>query len=208
MDYLYCKYTKNNIYTYNASTTKTEYLNTSNVKQGTSHIDDNLKEFLELLCNKDGEIPISVGSTGGFLSKKAGGKVVRYGDIYEGKILAGDLLLDNGALMLFELLDASPETQGLVKTFKYLAYLYSGIDYGIKNADDLGYIFSLTSVGDFYGGSNEEKVWFALRNAGYSEEATAGVMGNIYQESRFDPAVEEYGGGPGIRTYWMDISSI
>lgn len=44
-----------------------------------------------------------------------------------------------------------------------------------------------------YGNTIEEKVWFALINAGYTKEAAAGVMGNIYQESRFDPSLVEKG---------------
>ena len=37
----------------------------------------------------------------------------------------------------------------------------------------------------------EEKVWNYLRGAGYSEEQTAGVMGNIQRESGFNPFIAE-----------------
>lgn len=51
---------------------------------------------------------------------------------------------------------------------------------------------------DLYGSTVEEKVWWALRDAGYSKEATAGVMGNIYAESQFDSNLIEYGSGVGF----------
>lgn len=47
------------------------------------------------------------------------------------------------------------------------------------------------------GDTIEEKVWLALLDAGFSEIAAAGVMGNIYGESGFDPAAIEGGSGEG-----------
>lgn len=49
-----------------------------------------------------------------------------------------------------------------------------------------------------YGGTPEEKVWWALIDAGYSKEATAGVMGNIYAESGFNASIIEGGTGIGF----------
>lgn len=43
----------------------------------------------------------------------------------------------------------------------------------------------MTTTGKLYGNTIEAKVWFALRDAGYSEFATAGVMGNLWKESNF-----------------------
>lgn len=48
------------------------------------------------------------------------------------------------------------------------------------------------------GDTAEEKVWLALIDAGYSEEAAAAAMGNIYGESEFDPAVIEKATGVGF----------
>ena len=47
------------------------------------------------------------------------------------------------------------------------------------------------------GDTIEEKVWLALLDAGYSEIAAAGVMGNIYGESGFNSAAIEGGSGEG-----------
>lgn len=44
-----------------------------------------------------------------------------------------------------------------------------------------------TAPSTVVGGDVEEKVWNYLRGAGYSEEQTAGVMGNIQRESQFNP---------------------
>ncbi|MDN5688795.1 MAG: phage tail tip lysozyme, partial [Brachybacterium sp.] len=41
------------------------------------------------------------------------------------------------------------------------------------------------------GGDIEEKVWNYLRGAGYSEQQTAGVMGNIERESGFNPFIAQ-----------------
>ena len=191
-DYIYCKYTKNNVKNYDKDGKKSEeIIDRSNIKMETSNINAKLMGFLAILKNETGE------RDGGPFKKD--GKVVYYGDIYDGQSAAGDLLLDNGAITMFELLEASDNTQNLVNVFKYLAYLYSGMEYyGITRESQLGYIFNLSGTTGFYGNSVEEKIWFALRNAGFSEVAVAGAMGNIYQECRFDPELIE-SNGEGIR---------
>lgn len=40
-------------------------------------------------------------------------------------------------------------------------------------------------VGDFSGGSDAEKIWNYLRSYGFTKESTAGVMGNMQEESGF-----------------------
>lgn len=47
------------------------------------------------------------------------------------------------------------------------------------------------------GDNAEEKVWLALKDAGYSDEACSGVMGNIFGESGFNAAAIEAGSGEG-----------
>ena len=181
-DYIYTKYTKKDVVDYEGVTkTQTEILDKSNVKKVASGVETALNNFLELLKNDTGKIPTYVGSEGGF---KKEGKVVLYGDIYEGHIYAGDLLLDNGAEMLFQLLEASESTQALVNIFKYLAFLYTGRDYGVT-LEDLNSIFELNVITSIYGTTAEEKLWYTLKGIGYSDVAAAAVMGNIYGESGF-----------------------
>ena len=162
-DYIYTKYTKRNIVQYEGVTkTAIDVLNKTNVSRTNSNIDEKLEEFLELLQNETGNIPILTqppGSEGGFKSDADGGKVVMYGDIYAGHIPAGDLLLDNGALMLFELLESTESTQGLVNVFKYLAYKYTNTDYGVTSADALIDVFNMNYIGGNTGGSSSGFYW-------------------------------------------------
>ena len=110
--------------------------------------------------------------------------------------------LDNlveGSEMLFELLGKYEKTQSHERLMRYLLYLLTGNDYGVTEFD-----FNEFLNGSFYGvtglvGSTpEEKVWWALRDAGYSKEAAAGAMGNIYAESGFSASVIEGGSGIGF----------
>ena len=43
------------------------------------------------------------------------------------------------------------------------------------------------SYGTLSGTTTTMQVWNYFRSAGFSEEATAGIMGNLYQESGVDP---------------------
>lgn len=108
---------------------------------------------------------------------------------------------------LFELLKINPDTANMVDLTKYLLYKVVGknlygvteYDFGVYgNADFSG------ATGGIYGGSIQEKVWFALKDLGYSDIAVAGAMGNIHYESgSFNPNAIEGGytettGGIGI----------
>lgn len=57
---------------------------------------------------------------------------------------------------------------------------------------------SLTSSsgGVLSGTEVAEQVWNYFRSLGFSEQATAGIMGNMYQESGMDPTRIQNGGGP------------
>ena len=69
---------------------------------------------------------------------------------------------------------------------KYLLYKLTGYDYGVKEFD---FVEKYTpddfasSTNGLYGGSFEERIWFALLDAGFSKIAAAGAMGNFYAES-------------------------
>lgn len=57
--------------------------------------------------------------------------------------------------------------------------------------------------GEVVGEDIEEKAWNYLRGAGYSEEQTAGVMGNIERESRFNPFVAQgEASSPSVSSGW------
>ena len=110
--------------------------------------------------------------------------------------------LDNlvsGSDMLFELLADNEKTQNHENLMRYLLYLLTNDSYGVEEFqfnDFLNGSFSDTS--EIEGDSIQEKVWSAVVNAGYSEEAAAGVLGNIEAESGYDPSIIEGGTGIGF----------
>lgn len=148
-DYVYGKYTKTNRKKYKQiAKSKKEVLEESNIEISSSTTDTETKiyQFLSLLRNATG-----TKDGGSFTTKDENPSiVVRYKDIYEGTVPVGDLLLDNGALMLFELLERYTNTQELVPIFKYMAFLYSGKSYDIETIDQLinFLTFSYTNCSD------------------------------------------------------------
>lgn len=92
----------------------------------------------------------------------------------------------NSTGVLFEILEKNPDTVNMVDLMKYLLYMATGESYGVKKYDFSEYeSSSFSDVTTIYGNSFEEKVWFALIGAGYSEYSAAGAMGNFKQESGF-----------------------
>lgn len=99
----------------------------------------------------------------------------------------------------FGLVENNENTANLLDLTKYLMFLASHTNYGVTEfgfEENFGNTFS--SVSGIYGDTIQEKVWWALIDAGYSKEATAGVLGNIQAESSFDPEVIEGGSGIGF----------
>lgn len=103
---------------------------------------------------------------------------------------------------LYQVLAKQERTSTMIDLTKYLIYRANG---QTQAYDDItSFDFSqyapqdFQSVGGIYGGTLQEKVWFALRSAGFSEYATAGVMGNIEAESSFNAGTVEQGSGIGI----------
>lgn len=79
----------------------------------------------------------------------------------------------------------------------FVLFMFVAISVGSGGGSDEKEM-DLTGFDGFYGNTVEEKVWFALRGAGYSEYAVAGVMGNIYAESGFNSDLIEKGNGIGF----------
>ena len=107
----------------------------------------------------------------------------------------------NVSSWLFEILEGTESTSDMfVDLTKYLLYKTTEKDiYEVNNFDFS--IFSpgaFNSVSDIQGGNAQEMVWYALRSAGYSEIATAAVMGNIENESGFRADAIESGNGIGL----------
>lgn len=100
----------------------------------------------------------------------------------------------------FKLVEDNDKTANLLDLTKYLMFLASNTNYGVTEFDfeDTFGEKSFSSVSGIYGSTPQEKVWFALLDAGYSKEAAAGVLGNIQAESGFDSSVIEAGNGIGF----------
>lgn len=175
---------------YSISCANTENLERGNFHNDNETIEEKLNQFLGLLKNTTGEIP-ALGTTPVFNSN---GIVVKYGDIYYGTIPAGDLLLDNGALMLFDLLEKPVNTQNLVNVFKYLAYLYTGTDYGVTDISEFADLFSF--LGGF-SGSSSSGFWWPI---GSSATTTEG--GKLFATGM--PVIASYGDGFGMRWHPID----
>lgn len=101
---------------------------------------------------------------------------------------------------LFEILENNEKTVNLLDLTKYLMYKATGMSYGgIVEYDFNEFDLSaFSNISGIYGSSIQEKVWFAILDAGYSKEAAAGVMGNIEAESGFRTSIIEGGSGIGV----------
>lgn len=186
---------------------------TKKVGQATSEIDTEL--FMGLWKNSTGKYEKTDFNSDGTMTNQAAkydknGKKVKYEVEERGTKEAPIDNILSAPEMLFEFLEKSERTQKQEDFLKYCLYLYTGTDYGVTSLEFS--IFDAASfsgaTGGIIGNSVEEKIWFSLRNAGYSEYAVAGVMGNIYAESEFNIALIEYGyndstGGIGL-CQWTD----
>ena len=86
-------------------------------------------------------------------------------------------------------------TQNHEEIMKYFWNVYYGEEIYDVDIDELLDLFDtetttslvngITPGGSMYGSNAEEKLWYALIDAGYSEYAAAGAMGNIWRESGF-----------------------
>lgn len=86
---------------------------------------------------------------------------------------------------LFYFLQQDESTQQLEKIMKYVIYKLNGINYGYTE-DNIGDILNeyyYNGTSGIYGGSVQEKIWWALIDAGCTEYAAAGVLGNVAGES-------------------------
>lgn len=100
---------------------------------------------------------------------------------------------------LFEMLESHPKTANMIDILKYLLYQSTDVDFGVTEFDfDVIDSSGYNNMGTIIlGNTVEEKVWFSLKNAGYSDEQVAGIMGNIWGESGFRPDAIEGGSGEG-----------
>lgn len=100
------------------------------------------------------------------------------------------------ASWMFESIERNQVLSDKLDLMKYLLGIAFGRNYGVDSFDFSIYdpeSFQSISGSDIQGGTTEEKVWYAIRKAGFSEYATAGVMGNISAEGVWNPESVEWG---------------
>ena len=97
---------------------------------------------------------------------------------------AGSNLI-SGAEIFFHLLQKDSSTQYLEQVMRYAFYKYTQRSYGVDELNfDLFDAKEFETIGSgLYGNTTEEKIWFALREAGFSEYAAAGVIANLWAKS-------------------------
>lgn len=186
-DYTFTKMTSNDTQI-KKSTLKTTTI--KSFKEGTQTVEDNTDLFLGLLSNEYGYYV----NGADFKAKSSGGKVVEYPDLYrniaDDSVAGVGELLENGAEMLFTLLEKSKNTQGLVDDMKWILYRYSGVSYGITDYNQLDTMYNnMSSVGkDFtvtVDDSNSELVLDkqtildTIDKTNYSENAKKNLKGVI-----------------------------
>lgn len=106
---------------------------------------------------------------------------------------------DSVASWLFEIIETNDSTEDWLDLIKYLLHKATGNDYGVNKwkFDDLFTMKESSSFGQISGNTVKEQVWNYLTSAGFTDEAAAGVMGNMEAESGVDPTCIQSGGaGP------------
>ena len=110
---------------------------------------------------------------------------------------------------LIAILENNQDTYNMVDLTRYLLAKSRNPDF---SDEQLGISFDFTSSftpsnlnasGIFLGSNAEEKVWAALKQAGFSDMAIAGAMANISCESGFDPTIQNGIGAYGL-CQWLD----
>ena len=106
--------------------------------------------------------------------------------------------INSAAEWLFEIVETNGKPD--LDLVKYLLYKATGTDYGVTKYDFSEYDASkFKPISGIAGGTIQEKVWFALKDIGYSDIVAAGAMGNIdYESGGFNPSAIEGGSGWGI----------
>ena len=118
-------------------------------------------------------------------------EIKKYMDLY-GSLESPSYNLLNNLDFFYELLSSNTKTQNIQETMQYLILLYQGKTtydesrFSLYEPGDFNSINKYGAIGGSYYGNNvEEKLWWALKDAGYSDIAAAAALGNVMAESGF-----------------------
>lgn len=84
-----------------------------------------------------------------------------------------------------------------VESIDQNAVAMSGLTQGYNKKTSGGAVNESTSYSKADESTNAGIAWNFFTSNGFSEQATAGILGNLQQESGIDPNKKQYGGGPG-----------
>lgn len=94
---------------------------------------------------------------------------------------------------LFEIIETNDSTKDMLDLIKYLLYKATGNNYGVTewSFDDLFAMKDSVIFGEISGSEAIEQIWNYFTSAGFTDEATAGILGNMSVETggTFDPAI-------------------
>ena len=127
-DYLYHKFTKQNITTYEMQTALEQEKLDENTEVINFKGKDEINQFLGLWRNKTGEID------GGIFDKD--GIEVLYDDIYGTKTGVGGIF-ESSLEMFLDVLQGSDSTANFVEIFKYIMFIYTNEDLGVTDLTDV-----------------------------------------------------------------------
>ena len=100
---------------------------------------------------------------------------------------------------LFEIIESNDSTADMLDLIKYLLYKATGNNYGVEEIE-FNKLFTMktsTAFGTIDGNTVKEQVWNYFKSLGFTDEATAGIMGNMEAESGVDPtSIQGNGAGP------------
>ena len=170
--------------------------NTTKYNKSSSKVEAKWERFLSLLKIEKKEEKFNLKD----LTKND--KLIKYKIENSAKGVSPENNLLNARETLYILLASNTKTVTFEEIMRNLIGIYTGkikadesdFDFNIYEPDEF-----ITVTSGIYGGTIQEKVWFALKNLGYSDEVVAGAMGNIdYESSGFSPSAVEGGSGTGI----------
>lgn len=180
----------------NKITVSTTIITKNNYNKTSSEITEAPEKFLSLLKINP--------NTGEFDTEnlRNNTQTIKYKIINSSRQVSPENNLLTSEAVLYQLLRSNGKTVDLEEIVKYLIDIYRG---RVK-AGESGLDFSIYEPGMFYDATNryygndiKEKVWFALKELGYSDYAVAGAMGNIdYESAGFSTTAVEGGSGEGI----------
>ena len=108
---------------------------------------------------------------------------------------------------LYNMMAKNEHTADMVDNIKYLLFCFDSKYRGVSELDtSMFYPNKFNEFGSgLVGDTIEERIWWALKDAGFNDFAIAGVLGNIWVESEFKTDEVNPNGGASGLCQWMYV---